>query len=304
MDSSFGVGMRGARALIAAFALVLSPAIAHASDNDEAFAALRATDARVATVGYTLASRNTALCATGLAPLSGLSLHALAQYGAADRADVTRLFGMTRWPGVMAVVPGSAAERAGVRQDDQIVAVGNVALDETPAARSSSRDLVERANRALTDALAKGPAALTVLRQGTRMELTLAPVSGCASDIELLSSDAVNAWADGRHIMIGGGLLDLCESDDDLALVIAHEMAHNIFDARARTDRATATRGRAAETAADALAVKMMIAAGYDPDLAIRALGKLMRHRGVSFSHPGPTRRIAALQAAVVAARP
>ena len=304
MGASFRVGAGILRTFVAALAMVLSPAVTHAGgDNDAGFAALRAGDARVAAVGHALASRNLDKCDHASAPLSGLTLHALSQYHTADRPAVTRLFGMTRWPGVMAVVPGSAADRAGILEDDQIVAVAGADM-AGDLGRATGRAVVEVANRTIADALASGPASLTLLRRGERIEIMLHPVSGCASDIELLSNDAVNAWANGRNVMIGGGLLDRCESDDDLALVIAHEMAHNIIDAQARAKRHRAVRGQASETAADALAVKMMITAGYDPAQAIRSLSRLMQRRGVSFSHPAPTRRIAALQAAMIAARP
>lgn len=56
------------------------------------------------------------------------------------------------------------------------------------------------------------------------------PEQGCYFDFEMKTSDdKVNAYADGKKIVIAGGMMRFVESDDELAMVMAHEMAHNLL---------------------------------------------------------------------------
>jgi len=45
--------------------------------------------------------------------------------------------------------------------------------------------------------------------------------------VQLVGSDAVNAFADGKMVGITTGMLRFVESDDELAMVVGHELAHN-----------------------------------------------------------------------------
>lgn len=56
--------------------------------------------------------------------------------------------------------------------------------------------------------------------------------SGCNYPIKLLDGDALNAFADGSAVYINSGMLRFVDSDDELALVIGHELAHNLLGHR------------------------------------------------------------------------
>ena len=47
----------------------------------------------------------------------------------------------------------------------------------------------------------------------------------CNYFASVVDNGTVNAWTDGSHIYVASGMLDFA-SDNDLALVVAHEMAH------------------------------------------------------------------------------
>lgn len=49
----------------------------------------------------------------------------------------------------------------------------------------------------------------------------------CNFDIRLQDQKVLNAWADGRTVNITPVMLDFLESDTELALILAHELAHN-----------------------------------------------------------------------------
>lgn len=53
--------------------------------------------------------------------------------------------------------------------------------------------------------------------------------NGCYYDFSVSQDHDINAHADGKRIVVTNGMLRFVDSDDELALVIAHEMAHNLM---------------------------------------------------------------------------
>ena len=96
--------------------------------------ALRAFDARVATIGHRIAVASLDLCSQ-LQWRPGVALHHLSQYSGRSREAAARDFGLDRGPGVLALAAAGPAERAGVRVDDILLAVDGAALP-TPEGRS------------------------------------------------------------------------------------------------------------------------------------------------------------------------
>ena len=58
----------------------------------------------------------------------------------------------------------------------------------------------------------------------------MTPELVCDFDITVLASDEVNAFTNGRTIRVMSGLLGMVINDDELALVLAHEVGHNIMN--------------------------------------------------------------------------
>jgi predicted Zn-dependent protease len=124
---------------------------------------------------------------------------------------------------VIHVVKGSAADEAGLAQNDVIVEIKDTAVEPV---RERSAGPHER----LLDALMewkKRELPLAVRRGEQSLEVTLVGKDACKYPVALVSSDAVNAFADGRGVGITSGMVRFVESDDELALVIGHELAHN-----------------------------------------------------------------------------
>ncbi len=146
-----------------------------------------------------------------------------------------------------------------------------------------------------------------------------------------IKSDAINAFAaPAGYILVSSGLLKLVENEDELAFILAHEVAHVVRkhhyavvkrqrlaeqaskslqeiekdDAIARLSGLSGqmyARGldKAAEYEADRIGVEIMTRAGYDPAAAISVLEKLLAMQGndpraeLLFStHPSPANRL------------
>ncbi len=79
--------------------------------------------------------------------------------------------------------------------------------------------------------------------------------------IFLVSTPEVNAWTDGSSIVVTTALLDFLENENELALIIAHEMSHDIL---AQTTDGTIQNQPRMEENADRLGSFLMMQAGYD----------------------------------------
>lgn len=278
------------------------------------FEQLRQQDLRVAAVAYRLSTADLRRCRARPTPQLGFAIHGLAQYAPADRQAVAAAFGLGQGIAVMAVVPGSPADRAGLTADDRLVSVNGIALT-APAEAAPSREAVDEAAKVIADEMAKGTIVLHVSRGGDSRVVRFDAAAGCSSRAELVLADDVNAWADGERIVITRATLERCRTDDELALVIAHEMAHNILGHRRRLGLtavgaallpATASGSaamRRTEEEADRFAIGMMSTAGYDLRQAAPFLARLLQAEDPSSrfatTHPTSARRLALLTAAI-----
>jgi beta-barrel assembly-enhancing protease len=254
--------MRAGFSLLAFIALT-----ANVMPRDPSVLALQAQDMRVASIGYHLATANVVRCPKRQ-PQSGLIFHSLGQYGRGSRAVMQSQFGVSAYPTVQGVVPGSAAARAPLYEGDVITAVNGTAMPST-LTKKPRFDVVETASSALEMAFAKGPATLTLARGVT---VRLAPTSGCPSLFQVVPSSKLTATAAGRYVQLSSGIVDAAGDEDELAFVIAHEMAHNILEHKARLNKLgrKAANILATEIEADEVGLQLMRGAGYDPHAAER----------------------------------
>lgn len=240
--------------------------------------ALTALDQRVARVAQRLSEANVELCpAVRLA--AGWALHSASQYSDELRPLVQSRFGLEGdLPGVLSAPPGSAAAEAGLREGDLIVAVNGTALTAGPArTRPAFEGLA--ANIAVLDrALAAGATRLDVDHGGQPRSVTVQPQRACGYEVQLNPSGELNARADGRRLFISTALAGFTRSDDELALILGHELAHHVLRHRTWSDVGGA--GREAndaaavngagdkETQADRVGLFLTARAGYDTRIA------------------------------------
>lgn len=257
--------------------MALAMAMAPANANQVVLARLQAYDESVGTIGYALARNGVALCPDSVVPLAGMRIHTIGQYGRAVRADARAIFGLGDTPAILALPADGAAAKAGLKQGDWILSINGIGQKS-----GTGYEGVARFDDALATALATPPAKLQVERAGTRLTVSLAGLPGCASLVELIPGKKLNAAADGSIVQITTGVLEQARDDDELAFIIAHEMAHNILKHGERLDRIgrSAANIRATEAEADRLGLKLMKAAGYDPSAAARFWTRFGRKTG------------------------
>lgn len=271
---------------------------------------LRELDERVLTVGHRLAVGAVQLCSRRQWH-PGFAIHDLSQYPRSGHAEAARLFGLRRGPAVLAVVQGAPAEQAGLRRDDILIEADHQPLPRAPQDAENDFLPTERIMDALDTAFADGTARLTAARGNGRVTISVTARLGCFSRFQVIPSTELNAKADGTYVQLTSAIAQLAGDEDELAAMIAHELAHNILRHRARLDAAGIDRGRrehtgrtarlirATEIEADRFAVYLLDRAGYDVRGAVRWWQRLgSRSAGVipTGTHPEWRQRVASAQ--------
>lgn len=125
--------------------------------------------------------------------------------------------------------------------------------------------------------------------EGQDYETRLQPATACDYPTRVFYSQAINGHTDGREIYITSELMRVVPDDVNLALIVAHEMAH------AMAGHIEETPTRELELEADRMALVLMDRAGYDIDAAIAYWAEAAHpHRKLqdnSESHPAINER-------------
>ncbi|MBF2735712.1 MAG: M48 family metalloprotease [Betaproteobacteria bacterium AqS2] len=71
---------------------------------------------------------------------------------------------------------------------------------------------------------------LRLRRDGREFERAVEPRAACRSEVGIAPGAEINAYANGSQVGIARGMLNFVESDEELAFVVGHEIAHNVMD--------------------------------------------------------------------------
>jgi hypothetical protein len=208
-------------------------------------------DARLLTIGTRLAVANAPLCQRVQGSI-GLMLTDFSQYAKPEQARA--VLGLKGEVAVEAVASGGAAEAAGLRAGDEVLAIDGASVAESDAAIDRSLSV-------------RGTVTIRIARRGdTPRDVTISGTSTCRSRFSLSPSGQV-AKADGVKIEIALPLLAELAVDDEAAAMVAHELAHNILghNQRSSGQRNNYQAIKRFEREADRLAPWLMANAGYDP---------------------------------------
>lgn len=189
-----------------------------------------AQEDRLYRVAAPLLINNTKLCTRHSRYLLGLTAKTLHSYPENFAAEAHASLGLDERLRVLHILPGSGASQSGIQQGDALLKVENESLP--------TGSVAEKAGASLISAKMRGRSRLNfiVLRNGQTMTKRIPLTLACAMSIEVGNTDQINSYGDGNRILVTRGMLEFVQSDDELAFVIAREMAHNTLNPAARTD--------------------------------------------------------------------
>lgn len=174
---------------------------------------------RVDTVAFRLRTANVADCKDWVAAQIGLyavtprSLPRRYQSYASEALNI----GWTR-PTAISVAESSPAAKAGIRVGDEVTALNGELIPLWGTDRWMGRWLKANGTK---------PVGVNIRRDGEYRVITVTPVMACAIPIAYAADQTSNASASDIRITINSGIVDLTQTDAQLALVIGHELAHS-----------------------------------------------------------------------------
>lgn len=147
----------------------------------------------------------------------GVLLHSLEQYSDHQKPAAKSLYQFDNAVQVNHVLTQGPAV-GHLQHGDKLVAINGSLLS---GAHTTQLKIIKDALRSGT------PVKLQFWRHEEQQQTTITPEQVCDYPVLLRNSDMVNAYADGSNIIITSGLMRYAEKDSELAMIIAHEMAHN-----------------------------------------------------------------------------
>ena len=247
----------------------------------DVLAEYQALNSRLEAVSYQLQSANVDLCPRTTRSL-GFTVHTVADYPENLQPIARTLLNVGDHLSLRTVRIGSPADQAGLKAGDQIVRLGGTYF---PRGRTVSNFYKAAAPRAFEGDNVE----ITVQRGDNRDTVTAKPESLCGYPVNVFFSERINGHTDGDEVWITSELMRTVPDDVNLALVVAHEMAHAI------AGHAGEIPSKRLELEADRMALIMLERAGYDIGRAIQYWAEAPHpHEGgqVDSTHPSTQERL------------
>jgi beta-barrel assembly-enhancing protease len=183
--------------------------------------------ARLQRIYTPLRIANADLCNTKISPVTGIIGIDRQSLAPNLQAAAQRLYGVSDGITVIDVVPNSPAAQAGLQSRDVITGAAKGAGVIPTGWNWSALTIPDLVKTIETSA--GNPITLLIRRGGNIFPLVMTPRLGCSYSIGLVFDDSFNAFSDGSRIVILTGLFNHVPHDREIAVIVGHELAHNIL---------------------------------------------------------------------------
>ena len=266
--------------------------------------------------------KNAPLCKSATRNIMGFTAKNQYSYSSELAQTANKIFKLTDHLQVVSILEGGGAERAGIKRGDIFLKVQNQTIPTGINAEIETARLLST----LMSHSANLPISIERNKQvyNFNIPLTLA----CAFNLELGNSDVIHAFNDGRRILITRGMLQVLNTDAELAAIIAREIAHSALKHTASLQM-TASAAQAIDglipvlrnnagdaaikdlkampsnldQAADRVAIAMLVRAGYEAEqlpLTLQKLAAIKNNEKYTVAHPLTNERLKLMQEVIV----
>ncbi len=121
---------------------------------------------------------------------------------------------------IIDIVKDSPADKAGLALGDVIIEVDDFIFPE-------GKNALKKISKHFKDVEEKQVKRIKVDRKGEILKFNVNQKKICNYPIIFTQDKIVNAYADGKSIIMTQGMVDYARDDNEIAMVIAHELAHN-----------------------------------------------------------------------------
>ncbi|MBA44817.1 MAG: hypothetical protein CMF62_12575 [Magnetococcales bacterium] len=186
---------------------------------------LREVDAHVQEVGFRVLEAAVPMCEEQTGYSWGVTFWNEYDFTPEWRPAAQAELGVDKTVKVKLVIPGSAAAKAGLKAGDQIIKINDRQVGQGSKAVTEADEYAEGLKRASPTA----PVSIVYGRGDTVKTATLNPIKTCNYPVIMQNSFEINAYADGDNIIITRGIVEFTRNDEELAMIIGHELAHNVL---------------------------------------------------------------------------
>ncbi len=121
---------------------------------------------------------------------------------------------------IINIVKNSPADKAGLT-------VGDIILELEGFTFPEGKNALKKISKHFKDFEEKEIKKIKIDRNGQILKFDINQIKICNYPIIFTQDKIVNAYADGKSIIMTQGMVDYAKDDNEIALVIAHELAHN-----------------------------------------------------------------------------
>ena len=176
---------------------------------------------RLDSIAFPLMARATSLCPGAAASRIGMLVATVYDYDEPWREAARTAFTLGDTMAVLSLVKEGPAGDAGLRSGDRLLTVNGREIPVGAGASAAFASALAQVRRAGTDQMVIG-----YRRAGEKAEVTVGLVPGCDYGTLVIVGGELNAYADGRNILVTSTMMRFA-GDDELRVIVAHELAHN-----------------------------------------------------------------------------
>ena len=177
----------------------------------------------VQNIGFQILTASVPMCGARVRSSLGVTYWSKDSFPADFRDAAQTAFGVGEAVQLARVAPNSPAAIAGLRVDDVLIKAGT---HKVGTGKDGVAALTTYLDKNLTDA----PMDIVYARGDNVQTATLTPKTACDYPVLYDDDAAVNAYADGQRIVMQRGIIEFVRNDDELAMIVGHELAHNVLN--------------------------------------------------------------------------